>query len=390
MNTLKYSARQLLKNKWQILLVVFFAAIAVALYLLVGQLGKKSENHINKSVSGVDIVVGAKGSPLQLVLSSLFFIDNPTGNISVKEAAVWRKHPLVKESLPLSLGDNYAGNRLVGTEENYPSFLNLHLVEGVNFSKSFEAVVGAKVAAQLGASLGDSFTSQHGDSENGSSHDHPYTVVGILASCGCPFDNVIVVDAASFLESHHMTPEQAEISSLLIRGKTAMAKLQLPRMINENSKLQAAVPAIEADRLNQLSGGAFKLLELFSYLFLAVCLLALLAAFMSRLRELLRDSAILQLSGFSRFFTIKLIFFECFLLSLAGFLTGLLGYFIISKWALAGLLKKYGLDGALALDAMDLTLAFILVLSSAIIAACVPSIKLLSMSLQKVISKEAY
>ena len=150
------------------------------------------------------------------------------------------------------------------------------------------------------------------------------------------------------------------------------------------------MPAIEADRLNQLSGGAFKLLELFSYLFLAVCLLALLAAFMSRLRELLRDSAILQLSGFSRFFTIKLIFFECFLLSLAGFLTGLLGYFIISKWALAGLLKKYGLDGALALDAMDLTLAFILVLSSAIIAACVPSIKLLSMSLQKVISKEAY
>jgi len=136
-------------------------------------------------MDNIDLVLGAKGSPLQLILSSVYQIDAPPGNISYAEAETWMKNPMVESAVPLAYGDNYSGYKIVGTDENYLKHFGLNVIEGTSFAKDFEVVIGADIALKTGLKIGDTFFGTHGDSEDDEVHDAPL----VLQDFGIAFLN---------------------------------------------------------------------------------------------------------------------------------------------------------------------------------------------------------
>ncbi|MEQ9302764.1 MAG: ABC transporter permease, partial [Marinoscillum sp.] len=181
------------------LLLAFGVTIVVLILLISDQL--KSE--ISKNAKGVDLVVGAKGSPLQLILANIFHVDFPTGNIDLKEAAQVSRSRYIDYAIPLSLGDSYRGLRIVGTTQAYPELYGANLKTGHWFGDHMEVVIGAQVARDLSLAIGDTFESQHGLSEEGEAHGaHPFEVVGILTSTNTVIDKLILTGIESIWEVH--------------------------------------------------------------------------------------------------------------------------------------------------------------------------------------------
>ncbi|MEM7659543.1 MAG: ABC transporter permease, partial [Bacteroidota bacterium] len=164
-------------------------ALGVSIISLLLLLNERLESNFLRNLQGIDMVVGAKGSPLQLILASVYHIDNPTGNIPLSEAESLMKHPLVKKAIPLAYGDNYQGYRILGTDTSYLSHYEVQLSEGRVWDEPFEVVIGGKVAERMGLEVGSEFFSAHGLTDANDVHDsHPFTVVGILESNGTVAD----------------------------------------------------------------------------------------------------------------------------------------------------------------------------------------------------------
>src|SRR5690606_14358388 len=154
---------------------------------------KQFEEKFTNNLDGIDLVMGAQGSPLQLILSSIYQVDAPTGNISLDSAKVWMQNPMVAKAIPLAFGDNYKGFKILGTTQGYLAHFNVEFAEGKTFDKNFEVVIGSEIAQKLNLSIGDEFFGSHGDSEEGEVHDHyAYKVVGITNPTGKVVDNLIL------------------------------------------------------------------------------------------------------------------------------------------------------------------------------------------------------
>jgi len=197
------------KNCWQkagattltLLLLSFGVGIISMMLLLENQLSEK----FNKNIKDIDFVLGAKGSPLQLILANVYHIDAPTGNIKVSEAQRIIKNPTIKEAIPLAYGDNYEGWRIVGTTARYAEFYEVKLREGKVFETPFEVTVGSYAAKELGLKLGQTFKSTHGldkDAEDEEGHDQLFTVVGIYEASGTVIDRLILTPVESIWEVH--------------------------------------------------------------------------------------------------------------------------------------------------------------------------------------------
>ena len=217
-------------------------------------------------------MVGAKGSPLQLILAGVFHIDVPAGNIPLQEVQALQKNPLVAQVIPLSLGDSYQGFRIVGTTPDYVAHYEATLAEGALWQQPMDAVLGASVARGIvkadhaGAPLvGATFIGSHGlGGSGGGGHahgNHPYRVNGVLAPCGCVLDRLILTSTESVWMVHEtatatdaedleILKEEREVTVALVRYRTPMAAITLPRQINADTALQAAAPAIEVTRLS--------------------------------------------------------------------------------------------------------------------------------------------
>ncbi|WP_312135456.1 FtsX-like permease family protein [Sphingobacterium sp.] len=182
-----------------IILTAFGVAILVSIYITSDTFEKQLDNNSKQ----VDLVVGAKGSPLQLILSTLYHIDNPTGNIKLAEAEKLKENPFIETAVPISLGDNFKGHRIIGTDTSYMGLYELSLAEGKLWAKSFEIVLGSETARKHQLKLGDQIHSAHGLAENAHVHDeHPFTVVGILKPSGSVVDNLILCDLQSVWDVH--------------------------------------------------------------------------------------------------------------------------------------------------------------------------------------------
>ncbi len=179
MNIFKISLKNVLYRPYSAALTIILFAVGVALTSFLLLVGNALDEGFKNNIKGIDMVVGAKGSPLQLILASVYHIDNPTGNISKEEADKLSRHPLVKESVQLSFGDSYKGRRIVGTTIDYLNWYNAEISEGRAWEKPFESVIGADVAREFGLSSGDNFYSAHGEDANAEVHgDHPFTITG--------------------------------------------------------------------------------------------------------------------------------------------------------------------------------------------------------------------
>lgn len=182
---------------------VFLMSLGVSIITILLLLSTQFEERITKNAQGIDLVVGAKGSPLQLILSSIYHIDYPTGNIPLEEAQKIARNRMVKQALPMSLGDNYQGRRIVGTDTAYLSHFGMKIQEGRRWEKKMEAVIGAEVAETLGLGIGDEFHGAHGIGGGGHVHDYAaYTVVGIATPTGLIPDQLILTSLESVWHVH--------------------------------------------------------------------------------------------------------------------------------------------------------------------------------------------
>lgn len=192
-----------------VLLIAFGTGILTLLLLASDQIGRKLES----GSRNIDLVVGAKGSPLQLILSSVYHADFPTGNIPLKEAEKLAAHPMVEQAVPLALGDNYAGFRIVGTDSGFAQLYGLAWDEGGLWKNDFEVTVGAAVARKQGLKIGDTFFGAHGLSGEGHVHDQQaYRVTGILEPGQNVADQLVLTNISSvwLMHDEHKGHEEHE------------------------------------------------------------------------------------------------------------------------------------------------------------------------------------
>ena len=207
MNLFKLSWKNLINNPLSMTLSLVLFALGVGLISLLLILNKQLQDQFDKNLAGINLVVGAKGSPLQLILSSMYHIDSPTGNIPIKSAKALMnpKHPLIDQAIPLSMGDSHQGYRIIGTTYDLFGLYGGEIGQGKLWSKNLEVTIGATVADKLGLGLGDGFYSSHGliIDDNLVHDDAPqFKVAGIFKPTGSVLDQLILTNTQSIWTVH--------------------------------------------------------------------------------------------------------------------------------------------------------------------------------------------
>ena len=207
---------------------------------------KITESYIFKkwteSAQYTDVIVGYKGSPLQIVASTLFRLENPTGNIDSTTVAFWQKHPLVASSCPVSMGDNISGYPLIGTSEAYFDWMNIALVEGRLPESDEDVVVSAELAEELGLKIGSHLHSSHGSESNGESHDHHHlNIVGLIKAERTADGKAFFTTTGAYYGMHEGRG-QGEVTALMLRLKSKSALVMLPRLFEKRTDEQGAFP----------------------------------------------------------------------------------------------------------------------------------------------------
>ncbi|NHQ92345.1 ABC transporter permease [Janthinobacterium lividum] len=314
---------------------LLLVAIGIAMMTFILGVSNQLEEHAEREAQGIDLVVGAKGSPLQLILSSVYHADIPTGNIPASALAALAAQPLVQSAIPLALGDNFQGFRIVGSTTALLDHYGADLAQGLLFSQPMQAVFGARAARETGASVGATFAGSHGLAAGGELHDHaPYKVVGILQPTGTVLDRLILTPVASVWQVHETDPDEQpsaaperELTAVLVQYASPLAAISLPRWVNSQPSLQAAQPAFEAARLFNLLGVGIDVLRAIAAGVLLVAALSLFVALYGALEERRMDMAILRTLGASPAKLLRLLLAQGLLLSLAGTAIGwLLGH----------------------------------------------------------------
>ena len=309
MKTLSLSWRYLWARPLASALNLLLLSLGLAAITLVLLVRTQLDRAFERDLAGIDAVVGAKGSPLQLILSGVFHIDVPPGNIPLREAQALARDARVAQLIPLSLGDSYRGFRIVGTTQAYPAHYGAQLAQGRWWAQPLEAVLGAQVARASALQTGAKFAGAHGLGEGGSAHEgQPYTVSGVLAPCACVLDRLVLTatesvwllhehEQADDAESRRVLEEEREITLALVRYRSPLAAVTFPRYVNEATGLQAAAPALEITRLLRMVGVGTDVLRGFAAVLLLSAGLSVFIALWSALRERRADLALLRLLG---------------------------------------------------------------------------------------------
>lgn len=312
MNVLSLSWRYLWSRPLATLLNLLLLTLGLATIALVLIARDQIDRAFERDLAGIDVVVGAKGSPLQLILAGVFHLDVPPGNIPLAEVQRLAQHPQVDRLIPLSLGDNLEGFRIVGTTAGYPAHYGASLAQGALWQHPMQAVLGAHAAAATGLLVGQPFTGSHGLAGGGSDHaESAYTVSGVLAPCGCVLDRLVLTATESVWQVHeamHATDDmddadraalaaEREVTLALITYRTPLAAASFPRFVNDSTALQAAAPAMEITRLLGLVGVATGVFQALGAVLLGVAALSVWVALWSALRERRGDLAMLRMLG---------------------------------------------------------------------------------------------
>lgn len=378
MNLFTLSIKNVIAKPLSSLLSVLLFGFGVAIIVAILLTSNFLKEEINKNAKGIDLVVGAKGSPLQIILATVFHIDFPTGNISLKDADKLTRNRLVASAIPLSLGDSYEGYRIVGTTAAYAELYTASLEKGRWFGDAMTATVGAQVASNLNLNIGDKLASAHGLSEGAGGHDeHPYILTGILAPTGTVIDQLILVSIESVWNVHgahaeheHMddstlheaielkrlgltvTKEQLEeedITSLLIKYRSPMGAVQLPRIVNGTSNLQAASPPYETARLFNIIGVGVDIVNALGLIIVILSATSVFIALINSLKERKYELAIMRSMGASRSKIFVLILTEGLVLTLIGSIVGF-GMAHSGFYLMSGMMEQIQVTGLFFVD----------------------------------------
>ena len=359
MNIIALSFKYLWSRPLAAGLNVLLLALGVASITLVLLTSSQIDHAFERDLKGIDVVIGAKGSPMQLILAGVFHIDTPTGNIPLADVKTLQKDARVASLIPLSLGDSFRGFRIVGTTVDYVTHYEAKLSDGEMFKASLEAVIGSQIAANTGLRTGNSFIGSHGLGAEGHAHgDTPYQVTGVLAPCGCVLDRLILTATESVWRVHEKaiegdTPLDAEdkkaieddreVTMALIRYSSPLAAVSFPRFVNTTTNMQAAAPAIEITRLLRMVGVGTDVLRGFGAVLLLTAGLSVFIALWNAVRERRADLAMLRMLGASPQKVAGLLVCEALWLALLAsvlglflghLLTGAVGYLLQAEKSL--------------------------------------------------------
>ena len=418
MNLLKISTNNLKDKPLTTSLSILLMALGIAIISLLLLAGKQIEEKFTRNVAGIDMVVGAKGSPLQLILASIYQIDSPTGNISMEEANRLTRSPLVKSTIPLSMGDSYQGYRIVGSNEKYLAHFQAEFETGKVFSKTMEIVIGSKVAKNLNLKIDDVFSSQHGFDKEGQAHkEKQFKVVGILKTTNSVLDQLMVTPLESVWavhEEHHeeeagkganvlklleddsvgansirpVQEDSKEITSLLVKFRNPVMGMMMARSINQNSTLQTATPAIEINRLFALLGVGVDALKWIALVIIIVSGLSVFVSLYNSLKERKYEMALMLSMGASRTKLFLLLLLEGLIISVIGFVIGIflsrLGLWIMSE----NVEQNFHYDfNVLSLLTEEFYL-FLGALLIGLLAAAIPSLGIYNINISKTLADE--
>lgn len=391
------------------LLNILLLGLATATLIILVTVSTQLGTRIDRDAKGIDLVVGAKGSPLQLILSSIYQIDSPTGNIPVESVDLLRKDPSVAHVIPLALGDNFRGFRIVGTEAAYLDIYGAKLASGRMNLASGEAILGADVVQTTGATLGQKFVGSHGlGSEEGAGEHkaNPFTTVGTLARTGTVIDRLIITSIPSIWDVHGIEHDRshekgehheheaeagealpAEVTALLVTYRNATGAIRIPSFVNAQQKLQSAVPAIETTRLLSFLGAGLDAVQLLAWLIALIGGLSIFVALLGAMDAREGDLALLRVMGATRSSVFGTVLFEGVITAGLGAMLGLLlGHLAIAA-AISNFkrLEQIGLD-PFAFHQAELAI-IVGVLAIGIVAALIPAIRLFKIDLNRALAR---
>ena len=289
---------------------------------------KQVNDAFERNIKDIDLVLGAKGSPLQLILANVYHIDAPTGNINQRAAEKVLKHPYIDSGIPLAYGDNHEGYRIVGTEHSYVAHYGATLAEGQLWAAPYEVTAGARVAENLGLHVGDTFFSAHGLKDQTDIHTNKtFTVVGILEPSGSVVDQLLLTPMESIWYIHMedgevLDPEKREITAMLLKKRNPLAVLTIPNTLR-NTNMQVALPAIEVNRMTQQFGLGTSALRAIAMLIMALSFASIFISVLDNIRARRHELALMRTMGGTPGTLYRLLLLEGGLLSVAGTVLGL-------------------------------------------------------------------
>ena len=347
-------------------MIVLSIALSVALLLAVEQVRSEVRNSFNRSVAGTDLIVGARGGELQLMLYSIFHIGQASNTISWKSFELIRDNPNVEWALPISLGDSHKGFRVVGTDAKLFDYFKvgrdepLVFKKGKRFSDLFDTVIGADVAKKLNYRIGQSITLSHGmGATSFSEHDdRPFTIVGILESTGTPVDQSVYVSSEAIEAIHvgwqsgtrirgqtvsesdirdmSLTPKL--ITAVLVGVKSKLSTFTLQRLINDykGEPLQAVLPGVALQQLWQLIRIAENALFVVSICVVISGFVGMLSVLLTSLSSRRKEMAILRAVGAKPRHLVGLLMMESAMVTLLGTVLGTvmaaIGLLVSAPW----------------------------------------------------------
>jgi len=429
MNIWKISIKNFRYRPLYTFLAILTLSVSIALLLGIQQLDRSFKNQINNGLGEIDMVVGAKGSPLQLVLASVLHVDNPTGNIPFGDAKRLMKNPMIEKALPISYGDNYKGYRIVGTTRDFPVLYNARLKEGRLVEEPMEVVLGFSVAEATGLSIGDTFQSSHGLAEaGGHEHEDLLKVVGVYEPTYKVIDRLIVTclqtiwDVHDHGEEHHDDEDgthqnhgeeehhhnedktQAsgskepghhdeeehgqEITSLLVSFRNPVALLTVPRTINENTNMQAALPKFELERLYQFTGIGVTTITWIAFAILVISCITICISLYRMVRDRAFDLALMRSYGASKLQIVKMVAYEGFMIAVVAFLVGALISQLGIYFVFEMILEQYKQKMSLQLEYQEVLRTAGLVVLMVLLSILFAIYPLIKMNISKILSHE--
>lgn len=342
---LSFATSSLRSRSKSVVLTFLSLLISVSVLLSVEHIRIQAEDSFKRTVSGVDLIVGAPSGQLNLMLYSVFRMGSPTNNISYDSFEMLQNDALVEWAIPISLGDSHRGFRVMGTNESYFAHYKygdkqlLTFSDGVPFSGVFDAVIGADVAATLNYKVGDKVVIAHGlGAVSFNNHDaSPFTIVGILAPTGTPVDKTVHVSLAG-IEAMHLPKNQLtrvlqapdnlnnplvqpdSITAVMLGLKSKFATFNLQRALNnyEDDRLMAILPGVAMAELWQMMRSVENVLRVISVLVLVSSLFGLATMLLASMQQREKEIAVLRILGASGGVVFTLILVEALLIALAA------------------------------------------------------------------------
>lgn len=357
MNLVRISWSNIKAKPLNTFLSVILLSFGVGIISLLLLLEKQVTEKFDRNIKDIDFVLGAKGSPMQLILANVYHVDAPTGNIRISDAEKVLKNPMVKDAIPLAYGDNYEKWRIVGTNYKYPEHYEAKTAEGRIFSAPFEATLGTRVAEETGLKVGDQFTSMHGfdnqaNDDEAHHHDHPFRVVGIFQPNNSAIDNLILTPVESVWMVHdhgdeenhdhageehdhddhahheedghdhaHEHEAEKEMTAYLLKKRNPLAAMMLANVVRDTN-MQLADPAIEMNRLSQNFGMGMDTIKAIAVLIMVLSFVSVFISLYNSLKERKYELALLRTMGGSRGTLFALILQEGLILVVLGFIIG--------------------------------------------------------------------